>query len=320
MEPQRTDGAMDAIGVIGLGTIGGAIASHLLAAGFDVVGTDVRDDAVATLVAAGGRSARTPAEVAATADVVFTSLPSPAALHAVTEGEDGLAVGARPGVIVVETGTFALDDKQRARESLADAGVLLLDAAISGTGDQARTGDIVVLLSGDEAACARVLPVLRACSREQFIVGGFGDAARMKYLANLLVTIHNAAAAEAMALGARAGLDPAMVLEVLSAGAGNSRMLEVRGPAMVAADYTNAGIRADTFLKDVQVIGDFARSLRCPVPLFELAGSAHVAAVAQGHGHHDTSSVHAVAMRAAGMSAPGTSAAGTSAMDEDRYR
>lgn len=289
------------IGMVGLGAIGGAMASHLLASGHAVVGTDVRDDAMAALDATGGRAVRTAAEVVGSADVVLTALPSANALRSVVEGTDGLADGARPGTIIVEMSTFALEDKERARVAIEAAGMVMLDAAISGTGEQARTRDVVVLLSGDPVACSQALPILEACSRQQFIVGGFGDASRMKYLANLLVTIHNVAAAEAMTLGARAGLDPTLLLEVLSAGAGASRMLEVRGPAMVAADYSNAGIRCATFMKDVQVIGDFARALRCPVPLFDLAGSAHIAAVAQGHGHHDTSSVHAVALRAAGI-------------------
>jgi len=294
------------IGLVGLGVMGGAMARHLLTGGFAVVGTDIRAEACDGLTAAGGLAVATAAEVVAVADLVITSLPSPTALHEVVSGDCGLAAGARSGVIVVETGTFALADKERARGVLEGAGMVMLDAAISGTGEQAQAGDVVVFLSGDPAACSRALPPLAACSRGQFIVGDFGDASRMKYLANLLVTIHNVAAAEALALGERAGLDPAMVLEVLTAGAGNSRMLEVRGPAMVAADYTNPGIRADTFLKDVQVIGDFARSLRFPVPLFDLAGSVHVSAVAQGHAHHDTSSVHAVVSNAAGVERPAT--------------
>lgn len=289
------------VGVVGLGAIGGALAGHLAAAGHAVVGTDVRGEAREALERAGGRSVASPAAVLAESDVVLTSLPSTAALDAVVAGPDGLVEGAREGAIIVETGTFALADKERSRVAIESAGMVLLDAAVSGTGAQALERDIVIMLSGDADACRAVRPLLADCARETFEVGAFGDASRMKYLANLLVAIHNVAAAEAVALGMRAGLDGDRILEVLTSGAGTSRMLEVRGPAMVAGDFTNPGIRAETFLKDVRLIGDFARDLRCPVPLFDLAAGVHVAAVTMGHADHDTSSVADVVRRGAGL-------------------
>lgn len=289
------------IGFVGLGMMGGAMAHHVAAAGFDVVGTDVVPAMRERLEQAGGRTVDTPMEVVAETDLVLTSLPTVAALETVVSGPGGLAEAARPGTVVLETSTFPLEAKEQARTALAAAGMVLLDGALSGTGDQAWKKDIVVFLSGDDASARRMIPAVEACSKAHYVLGEFGNASRMKYLANLLVTIHNVAAAEAITLGIRAGMDPALVLEVLTAGAGTSRMLEVRGPAMVANAYDNPGIAAETFLKDVRIIGDFARSLRCPVPLFDLAGSVHFAAVAQGHGAHDTSSVCDAVSRAAGL-------------------
>lgn len=292
---------MDAFGFIGLGMMGGAMAHHVAAAGFDVIGTDVVPAMRERLEEAGGRTVDTPAEVLAATDVVFTCLPTVDALEDVVSGSGGLIEGARSGAIVLETSTFPLEAKERARVALDAVGMELLDGALSGTGDQAWRKDLVVFVSGRAVASQRVIPAVEACSRAHYVLGGFGDASRMKYLANLLVTIHNVAAAEAITLGVKAGMDPAVVLEVLTAGAGTSRMLEIRGPAMVANRYDNPGIAAETFLKDIRIIGDFARSLRCPVPLFDLAGSFHTAAVAQGHAKHDTSSVCDVVSLAAGL-------------------
>lgn len=292
---------MATVGIVGLGMMGGAMAHHLATAGFDVIGTDVVPAMRARLESAGGRTVGSPAEVAAAADVVFTSLPTVAALETVINGTGGLAEAARAGIVVLETSTFPLGAKERARVALAAAGIQLLDGALSGTGDQAWKKDIVVFVSGDDEASRRVVPAVEACSRAHYVLGEFGNASRMKYLANLLVTVHNVAAAEAITLGVKAGMDPAVVLEVLTAGAGTSRMLEIRGPAMVANRYDNPGIAAETFLKDIRIISDFARSLKCPVPLFDLAGSVHFSAVAQGHGTHDTSSVCDAVSRAAGL-------------------
>jgi 3-hydroxyisobutyrate dehydrogenase-like beta-hydroxyacid dehydrogenase len=289
------------IGFVGLGMMGGAMAHHILAEGFDVVGTDVVAAMRERHEQDGGRTVDSPAAVVAEADVIFTSLPSVAALDAVVSGPGGLVEGARPGVVVLETSTFPLEAKERARDALAAVGMTLLDGSLSGTGAQAWKKDLVVFVSGDAAASEKVLPAVQACSRAHYLLGEFGNGSRMKYLANLLVTIHNVAAAEAVTLGIKAGMDPQQVVEVLTAGSGSSRMLEIRGPAMAANDYSNPGIAGATFLKDVRIIGDFARSLNCPVPLFDIAGSVHFAAVAQGHGDHDTSSVCDAVCRAAGV-------------------
>jgi 3-hydroxyisobutyrate dehydrogenase-like beta-hydroxyacid dehydrogenase len=165
---------------------------------------------------------------------------------------------------------------------------------MSGTGAQARRKDLVAYLSGAAAAKARARPVLAAMTRQVYDVGTFGNGMKLKIVANLLVTVHNLAAAEALVLAEQAGLDLATVLTAVGDGAGSSRMFEVRGPAMAARDYTQPGIRAQVYDKDIAIIAAFAAELRSPTPLFSLASAFYQAALAQGHGDDDTSSVHAV--------------------------
>jgi L-threonate 2-dehydrogenase len=282
------------VGVVGLGTMGGQIARHLLAAGYRVVGRDVLPDRAAALADLGGTCAASAAEVAARADAVIVSLPSVRAFEDVISGAGGLAEAARPQSVIVEASTLPLAVKERARLVLADRGAALLDCPISGTGAQMRVKDVVVYASGDAAALARVGPVLAAFSRDWVDVGAFGNGTRLKLVANLLVAIHNVAAAEALLLAERAGLDPRAALAALTAGAGTSRMLEVRGPLMLDGAYGEATMRVQTFAKDIDIISGFARDLGCPTPLFGTAAQVHLAALAQGHADDDTASVFAV--------------------------
>ncbi|MPZ73633.1 MAG: NAD-binding protein [Nitriliruptorales bacterium] len=290
----------NAVGVVGLGQMGGAMARHLLTAGFDVVGFDVAATPRAAFGEHGGALVDSPQAVAEAADRVITSLPSVAALDAVVNDPDGLLAAGRR-VTVIETSTLPLDVKQRNHDAAQAAGVTLLDCPLSGTGAQAQTGDLVVFASGDDAEIDRCVEIFEGFSRAHFRLGEFGSGSKMKFIANHLVTIHNVAAAEALVLGMKAGLDPARVLEVVSSGAGTSRMLEIRGPSMVENRYTAAGMAGSTFQKDIRIIGDFAKSLACPVPLFSASSEVHLAAVAQGFGDVDTAAVCAVLERLAGL-------------------
>jgi putative dehydrogenase len=284
------------VGVIGLGTMGGQIARHLLEAGYRVVGTDIRPDRAAALAARGGSCAGSAAEVAARADTVITSLPSVQAFEDVISEAAGAAP---PRLTVIEASTLPLAVKERGRELLAGRGAVLLDCPISGTGAQMRTKDVVVYASGDAAALERVGPVLAAFSRQWLDMGAFGNGTKLKLVANLLVAIHNVAAAEALLVAGRAGLEPRAALAALTAGAGTSRMLEVRGPLMLDGGYGEATMQVQTFAKDLDIIAGFARDLCCPTPLFGTAAQVHLAALAQGHAADDTASVFAVLHRLA---------------------
>jgi 3-hydroxyisobutyrate dehydrogenase-like beta-hydroxyacid dehydrogenase len=286
--------------MIGLGTMGSAMASNLVKAGFRVVGYDVVPKARAAHRRAGGVVARSNTDVARRAPVVITSLPSADALTAVVEE---IARSRRRELIVVETSTLPLDVKHAAQRRLAGARVTMLDCPLSGTGAQARVKDLLVYASGPRAACKQCAAIFDGFARGNYYVGRFGNGSKTKYVANLLVAIHNVAAAEALVLAQKAGLDPAATLRVVADGAGGSRMLQVRGPSIVKNNYSNAMIKLELWQKDMKIIGEFARDLDCPTPLFATTAPLYNAAIATGHGEHDTAAVGAVLGAMAGLKA-----------------
>jgi 3-hydroxyisobutyrate dehydrogenase-like beta-hydroxyacid dehydrogenase len=287
-----------AVGIIGLGIMGGAMASSLLKAGFRVIGYDVAPAARRAHKRAGGTTARSSADVARRAGIVITSLPSVAALAAASAE---IARAKRKGLIVVETSTMSLEAKQAAREALERAGATLLDCPLSGTGAQARAKDLLVYASGSRAAYRQCAQVFAGFARGHHYLGAFGNGSKMKYVANLLVAIHNVAAAEAMVLARKAGLDPALTLKVIGDGAGSSRMFQVRGPMMVRDDYSDATMKVEVWQKDMDIIGAYATKLGCPTPLFAASAPIYTAAIAEGFAKEDTGSVCAVLGAMAGL-------------------
>jgi 3-hydroxyisobutyrate dehydrogenase-like beta-hydroxyacid dehydrogenase len=279
--------------------MGGAFARHLLKAGFQVIGYDVAPAAVRTLVRAGGQSARSAAEVAARAPIVITSLPSPAAMETAFFGNDGIAAGAKPGTVVVEASTMTLELKERLRRGLARGRVQMLDCPISGTGAQAAAGDIAIYASGDRRAFNRCRRVFDGFARSTYYCGEFGVGSKLKFVANLLVTIHNLSTAEAMVMGEKAGIDLDLLYRVIGDGAGASRMFQVRGPLMVKGRYLPAHMKSKIYQKDIDIIRGFARRLKIPTPLFDRSLPYYTDALRQGWGMEDTAAIHAVLRRRA---------------------
>jgi 3-hydroxyisobutyrate dehydrogenase-like beta-hydroxyacid dehydrogenase len=295
------------VGVIGLGIMGSAMGANLVKAGYQVLGYDVVRARRSAHRRAGGIVARSVADVGRRADVMICSLPSPGALLDVATELSALKKG---DSIFVETSTLPIDVKDEARRLLARAGITALDAPLSGTGSQAKVKDIVVYVSGPRAAYRRAAPVMDGFARGHYYVGAFGAGSKMKFVANLLVAIHNVAAAEALVLAMKAGLDPALTLKVIGDGGGSSRMLQVRGPLMVQGDYTQATMKLDVWQKDMKIIADFAKEVGCPTPLFATTAPIYIAAMAAGRGAEDTGAVCAVLEEMAGYRRPATRRAG----------
>jgi 3-hydroxyisobutyrate dehydrogenase-like beta-hydroxyacid dehydrogenase len=275
--------------------MGSAMAENLCKAGFRVYGFDIALPARNALKKAGGLPLASAAKVAGQAPVMITSLPSADALHGVAH-----EISER-GAVVVETSTLPIEEKGRARDTLAKKGVTLLDCPLSGTGAQARTRDLVVYASGDKAGYQKIVPFLKGFSRAHYYLGEFGNGSKMKFVANLMVAIHNVSAAEAFVLGMKAGLSAEQIYQVAGDGAGTSRMFQVRGPQMVAGKYDDATMKVEVWQKDMKIIGEFAMNHGVPTPLFNASAAIYNAAMSQGFAREDNAAVCAVLETLAGI-------------------
>lgn len=279
------------VGIIGLGVMGIAYARNLLRAGFTVSGYDPAPAALEALAQSGGVAMADPQRVAAASDVILLALPSVAALHASIAA---MCPSLGAGHVLAEMGTLPLDAKKAARDAVAGTGAILLDCPVSGTGAQAAKGDLVVFASGEPAAIDRIRPVFAGLARDIRTVGPFGAGMKLKYVANLLVSIHNLAAAEALLLAQKSGLDLQMVYDAIAAGAGTSRMFEVRGPLMISGSYEPATMSMALYQKDLALIMDHARDVGAAVPLMAATLPFYTAALAQGRDRQDTAALFAV--------------------------
>src|SRR5215471_1981179 len=286
------------VGIVGLGIMGGAFARNLVAAGWHVVGYDTDAARRRAMARAGVEVANDVKTLAAAVDTIITSLPKPAAVDATVMAIIDAHV--RPRVII-EASTFTIDDKLKAERVLRKAGHVMLDCPVSGTGAQAKVKDLVIYASGDSRAIRKLRPLFAGFGRAVHDLGGFGNGSRMKFVANLLVAIHNVASAEAMVLGLKAGLDAKTVFEMVTAGAANSRVFELRAPMMVKDRYDDATMKISIWQKDMAVIGEFAHGLGCPTPIFDATVPVYAAAMKSGHAERDTAAVCAVLESRAGV-------------------
>ena len=286
------------VGIVGLGIMGGAFAENLRKAGWRVIGHDTDPARRRALARAGIEIAADAAEVARKAPTIILSLPSPQALASTVAAIGKAGVGRR---VVIEASTFSLEDKAAAEAILRKAGHVLLDCPVSGTGSQAKRKDIVIYASGGPAEIKRLRPLFAGFSRAVHDLGAFGNGSRMKFVANLLVAIHNVASAEAMVLGMKAGLPPQLIHDLITIGAGNSRVFELRAPMMVKGRYDEATMKLSTWQKDMAVIGNFARKLGVPTPTFDASAAIYRKALEEGHAAEDTAAVCAVLEARAGF-------------------
>src|SRR6516164_298591 len=289
----------DIVGIVGLGIMGGAFAQNLIAAGWQVIGYDIAPARRRAMAKLGVDIAENTGDVARQARTVITSLPKPAAL---LETATAIAKAGLPRRVIVEMSTFALDDKAKAEAVLRKAGHVMLDCPVSGTGAQAVSKDLVVYASGASREIRKLRGLFSGFTRAIHDVGDFGNGSRMKYVANLLVAIHNVASAEAMVLGMKAGLPPQLIFDLIKTGAGNSRVFELRGPMMVKDDYaSNVTMKISIWRKDMEVIGSLARKIRVPTPMFDASSAVYIKARKSGYDDQDTAAVCAVLEKMAGV-------------------
>ena len=277
---------MSTIGIVGLGLLGHAIASRLIKAGHTVIGFDVLPDRVSALAAMGGTPASSAAAVAQSAEAVCTLLPSLATAEAAILGAGGILAGARPDLAVIQMSTISPTLTERLAREVTARGLGFLDCPVSGTSSMVERGDGIFFVGGDRALFARWQPVLESVLARAVLVGRVGQAMVLKLVANLLVALNSAAAAEALTLARKAGLDLSLALDVLNASAAASSMLKVRGPMIVRGEFP-AQMKLDLFMKDIHLMQEAATAVGAPLPFTDLAERLYAAAQAQGHGGED---------------------------------
>ncbi|MDR5754642.1 MULTISPECIES: L-threonate dehydrogenase [unclassified Caballeronia] len=279
------------VGVIGLGAMGLGVARSLLRAGFAVHACDVRAQVLEAFAAEGGIACATPAELGGKCDVVVTVVVNAAQTETVLFGDSGAVSSMKPGGVILACATvspaFAIDLGKRVEA----AGLHLLDAPLSGGAARAASGEMTMMTSGPAAAYAACEDVLDAIAGKVYRLGdAHGAGSKVKIINQLLAGVHIAAAAEAMALGLREGVDPDALYDVITHSAGNSWMFENRVPHILAGDYTPLSA-VDIFVKDLGLVLDTARTSKFPLPLSAAAHQMFMMASTAGHGGEDDSAV-----------------------------
>ena len=272
------------VGLVGLGLLGHAVARRLLAAGHRVVGFDLVPSRIGELSAIGGEGAASIRDVADASEAICTVLPSLASVEEVILGPDGLLSTGRPGQAIFQMSTISPALTERLAGEVGARRREFLDCPISGTSAMVARGDGVVLVGGEAALFDRWRPLLEAVLPRAVRVGAPGLA--LKLVANLLIALHSAAAAEALSLARAAGLDLDVALNVLGGSAAASRMLDVRGPLIARGNFP-AQMKLDLFMKDLHLIQDAARAAGAPLPLTDVAERLYASAQAAGHGEED---------------------------------
>ena len=292
------------VGVIGLGAMGMGVARSLLRAGFPVVAFDVRKEALDAIAAEGATVAATPAALGRQVSVVVVLVVNADQTEQVLFGQDGAATTLSPGALVIASSTVAPEFAERLGARLEAQGLLLLDAPVSGGAAKAATGQMTIMSSGTAAAYAKAEDVLAAIAAKVYRLGDRpGMGSKVKTINQLLAGVHIAAAAEAMALGIRAGVDPDALYEVIANSAGSSWMFQNRVPHILAGDYTPLSA-VNIFVKDLGIVLDAARKMTFPLPLTATAHQMFLAASAHGHGGEDDSAVVKVFAALAGLHLP----------------
>jgi len=295
---------VSAVGVIGLGSMGGGVAKSLLAAKFVTHVYDVRAEAVTAFVAQGAKAAATPAALGAACDVVVVLVVNAEQTEKVLFGEQGAAAAMHKGAVVVSSATLAPHIAEQLGARLDRLGLLMIDAPVSGGAAKAAAGEMTIMASGAPAAFAKCEKVFDAIAAKVYRLGDRpGPGSKVKMLNQLLAGVHIAAACEAMALGIRAGADPQTVYEVICNSAGSSWMFQNRVPHILAGDYTPLSA-VNIFVKDLGIVLDTAKKFAFPLPLTAAAHQLYLAAAAQGHGLEDDAAVVKVYAALAGLELP----------------
>ena len=292
------------VGVVGLGTMGMGAALNLLKKGHAVTGCELRDTARAEFAAAGGAVVESPSELPADVEAVVVFVINAAQTEQVLFGENGCLAHVGKGAVILCCATIAPEAARALDERITQAGFLMLDSPVSGGKIGAHAGTMTVMASGSDTAFAKAQPVLEAISSKVWRLGDqAGIGSTVKMVNQLLAGVHIATAAEALALGIRAGADPKTLFEVISASAGSSWMWQNRVPHILEGDDTPLSA-VNIFVKDLAIVLDQARALTFPLPMASAAHQLFLAAAANGQGAKDDAFVIRVWQALAGIQLP----------------
>ena len=275
------------IGLIGLGLLGSSLAERLLAAGFDVLGFDLDAERRGGLVRLGGQALESAAAVAASARRIVLSLPTTDIVELVVKEIDSSLA---PGHVIIDTTTGDPRRTSATGRRLDERGVKYLDATVSGSSEQARRGDVIVMAGGAKPTFDANQDIFRAFARQSFHVGPWGSGARMKLVSNLVLGLNRAALAEGLAFATAIGVEKRMALEILCASPAYSRIMDTKGVKMVEEDFT-AQARLSQHLKDVRLILEVAAAAGAHLPLSTAHRGLLEAAEAAGYGELDNSAI-----------------------------
>jgi 2-hydroxy-3-oxopropionate reductase len=293
----------DRIGFIGLGIMGKPMVRNLVKAGYDVVVHNRSQAAVDELTAESDKvtAGGSPAGVAAAASVVITMLPDSPDVRDVVFGPNGLAESMQSGSLLIDMSTIAPATSIEVHDALAERGVGALDAPVSGGDKGAIAGTLSIMVGGSQTDFDRAHPYFEAMGKTIVLVGGPGAGQTVKACNQIVVALNYAAVSEALVMGAKAGVDPAKIIEVLSGGLAASRVLEMRGPTMVSHQFA-PGFRVNLHRKDLGIAMATAKENGVPLPVTALVSQLYDTLAATGSGDLDHSALVTVVEKLAGYS------------------
>ena len=276
------------IGFIGLGIMGRPMSKHLLAAGYELVVHDINREAVADVVASGAAEAQSCREVAQQSQIIITMVPDSPDVEAAALGPDGIIEGVSDGDIYVDMSTIAPSVAVSVGEAMAAKGVKCLDAPVSGGDVGAQNAALSIMVGGDQATFDTVLPIFEIMGKSVVLCGPLGAGQTVKACNQVLVAVTIAGVSEALVLGAKAGVDPIKIVQVLSGGLARCGILENRGERMVNGDF-DPGFRIRLHYKDLNIIQKTSNDYQAPLPVTSVVHELFNTAMAQGRGELDHS-------------------------------
>jgi len=275
------------IGLIGVGLLGTALAERMLAGGLAVIGYDLDARQLNRLAELGGKRGNGAGDIAARCETIVLCLPNSRVVRAAV---DELGSRFRPGSLLIDATTGDPYDTEQLAQRLVSQGIGYVDATIAGSSEQARRGEAVVIIGGEEAEVSRAVPVLSSWSPSRFHVGPAGSGARLKLVVNLVLGLNRAVLAEGLALAEVCGIEPAVALNVLQATPAYSRAMETKGPKMIAREY-GPQARLSQHAKDVQLIRALAQRHAARTPLSDVHAELLEKAIELGFGDADNSAI-----------------------------